>query len=58
MDPAKPQWDGCCGGERERESRVALPSMQENLSNKCEKNELEWLFFFCNVPSGVRTMIG
>jgi len=19
MDPAKPQWDGCCGGERERE---------------------------------------
>lgn len=35
---------------RERESRVALPSMQENLSNKCEKNELEWLFFFAMYP--------
>nr|TKS16520.1 dihydrodipicolinate reductase family protein [Populus alba] len=36
----------------ERESRVALPSMQENLSNKGVKNELEWPFF-CNVPLGL-----
>lgn len=51
MDPAKPQWDGCCGGERERErEQGSSPKHARKLEQQVWEKWVGVAFFFAMYP--------